>query len=128
MDPTILISDDEPAIAAALTRLARREGLGTLVDTTADNVLTLAREHHPAVILLDVNQRQDGRDLLAALKADERTRDIKVVMVSGRDDQFTRHTCFELGADDFVAKPFDGTFMARIARLAHVAAATPRAG
>ena len=73
----------------------------------------------PEQILLDVNQPKDGRDLLAALKRDERTRDIKVMVISGRDDQFTRQTCLELGADDFQPKPFDALLMSRVARLAY---------
>ncbi len=121
--PTILISDDEPKLASALVRLARQEGLDAVVDTSGARVLELALELRPAVILLDVNQPRDGRDLLAELKRDARTRDIKVVVVSGRDDPFTRQTCFELGADDFQSKPFDAAMMSRVARLAFEAQA-----
>lgn len=126
MPPTVLISDDEPLVVSALAREAKRSGLVCVSDTTSEHVLELARKHQPAVIILDINQHQDGRDLLAQLKKDPATRDCKVIMLSGVEDQFTRHVCFELGADDYEVKPCDPTFMTRIARLA-TAAARPAA-
>ncbi len=116
--PVVLISDDEPLIVSALAREAKRSGLTCISDTTSERVLELARQHRPAVIILDINQHNDGRDLLAQLKQDPATRDCKVIILSGVEDQFTRHVCFELGADDYEVKPFDPTFMTRIARLA----------
>jgi CheY-like chemotaxis protein len=123
--PVILISDDEPLVVSSLTREARRTGLVCVVDTTSQRVLELAREHRPAVIILDLLQHQDGRDLLSQLKQDPLTRASKVVILSGVEDQFTRHVCFELGAEAYEVKPVDHTFMNRVARLAGVLPATP---
>lgn len=116
--PTILISDDEPLLVSALAREGRRSGLTCITDTTAENVLALARQHHPAVIILDIFQRLDGRDLLAQLKQDPATRDCKVIILSAIEDQQMRHQCFQLGADAYEVKPFAATFMPRVARLA----------
>ncbi|XXF77008.1 response regulator [Myxococcaceae bacterium GXIMD 01537] len=116
--PVVLISDDEPLVVSALAREARRSGLTCVSDTTSERVLELARQHRPAVIILDINQHQDGRDLLARLKQDPETRDCKVIILTGVEDQYTRHVCFELGADDYEVKPVDPTFMHRVARLA----------
>jgi two-component system response regulator AdeR len=118
--PVVLIADDEPLVVSALSREARRSGLASVADTTSQHVLELARKHRPAVIILDLHQNQDGRDLLALLKKDPDTRDCKVVILSGVEDQFTRHVCFELGADAYEVKPFDHTFMTRVARMAGV--------
>lgn len=117
---TLLISDDSPLMVAALVRGAQREGFATITDTTSTRVISLAREHHPAVIVLDVHQAIDGRDLLAELKADPLTRDIKVVMLSGEEDQLTRHDCFKLGAEDYFTKPLDPLFFRRIQRIAGI--------
>jgi CheY-like chemotaxis protein len=116
--PLILISDDEPMLVAAVAREARKIGLETLADTTSD-VLALARKHQPEVILLDVRQRVDGRDLLSHLKKDPETRGLMVVMLSAVEDQFMRRVCLELGAEDYAIKPFDPSFMQKISRLAH---------
>jgi DNA-binding response OmpR family regulator len=116
--PTLLICDDDDSLARALAREAERLGLEPVVDTTSDQVEALAQTHQPAVILLDVNQKQDGRDLLAQLKKSPRTRHAKVVMLSGRDDEFLRSTCIELGAEDYEVKPPGPIFMRKIARMA----------
>jgi len=116
--PIILIADDEPRIAFAIAREASRAGLFPVTDVSSKNVLQLAKKHHPAVIILDVMQRIDGRDLLAQLKSDPETKDIKIIMLSAIEDQFTRHLCLSLGADDYAVKPFDSNFITRVARLA----------
>lgn len=118
--PTILIADDEPGVVAALAREARRAGLSYITDTSSHLVHELALKHQPAVIILDLKQHVDGRDLLATLKKDPRTKHIKVLVLSAIEDQFTRHVCLELGADDYDVKPFDPCFMSKVARLAGV--------
>jgi CheY-like chemotaxis protein len=118
MNPTILIADDEPLIVSALGRLARREGLSFISDTTSEHVLELARAHQPEVILMDVHQKIDGRDLISRLKKDPATRGLKVIVLTAVDDQFTRRLCLEIGADEYLVKPCDSSFMRRIARVA----------
>lgn len=113
---TILISDDEPEVAAALRREVNRAGLSAVIDTSSD-VVAMAKEHQPDLIVLDIHQRIDGRDLLAKLKADPETKHFKVVMLSAVEDQFMRHTCLELGAADYDVKPFDSSFIRRVVRL-----------
>lgn len=115
--PTILIADDEPLFVSALARAVRSQGFSYVTDTSAQHVLELARAHRPALIILDVNQNIDGRDLLARLKRDPDTRELSVLMVSGCDDPFTRSVCLELGAADFFYKPLDASSMTRISRM-----------
>jgi two-component system, OmpR family, response regulator AdeR len=114
--PTILVSDDEPMLVNALKREARRFGIDVLVDTKSD-VVAMALQFHPDLIVLDVHQGTDGRDLLADLKKHPDTRDVPVIMLSANEDQFLRHTCFELGALDYEVKPFDPSFLRKVARL-----------
>jgi DNA-binding response OmpR family regulator len=114
--PTILVSDDEPMLVNALKREARRFGIDVLIDTTSD-VVAMAAAHHPDLIVLDVHQGTDGRDLLADLKRHPDTKDVPVIMLSANEDQFLRHTCFELGAMDYEVKPFDPSFVRKVARF-----------
>lgn len=118
--PVILVSDDEANIITSLGRLALRYGLEVVGDTTSRDVLALAKKLRPNVIVMDIHQPIDGRDLLAQLKKDAETKDIPVVVLSAWEDQFVRHACFDLGAVDFVVKPFDSVFMRRLARLCGV--------
>ena len=120
--PVILISDDEPLMVSALAREARRQGLHFITDTSSEHVIDLARRHRPEVIILDINQRIDGRDLLSRLKKDPATRNSRVIVLTAIEDQFTRALCLQLGADDYQTKPIDSTFMQRVARLARSAA------
>jgi DNA-binding response OmpR family regulator len=115
--PTVLISDDNPLVAKALFRLMRSAGFAAMVDTTSRNVFDLAKEHQPEVIILDINQAIDGRDLLAQIKKDPATKHLRVVMLTGNDDQFTRRLCLELGADEYAIKPFDPIFAVKVARM-----------
>jgi DNA-binding response OmpR family regulator len=115
--PTVLIADDEPLVVSALARSLRRAGFSFISDTTSEHVFQLAKDHQPALIVLDIHQKIDGRDLLAQLKKDPATRDIKVVVLSGVDDQFTRVLCLELGAEDYDVKPFDFTFISKLERM-----------
>ena len=115
--PVVLISDDEPLLVAAISREAKRVGMQAVPDTTSD-VVELARTLQPDVIILDIHQKVDGRDLLARLKRDPQTQNLKVVILSANEDQFMRHLCLQLGAEDYEVKPFDPTFIRRIARLA----------
>jgi len=97
-------------------REAKKLGMTVIADTTSTKVMQLARQHRPAVILLDIRQPVDGRDILSMLKRDPETRDIKVIMLSGIEDQHTRLTCFKLGAEDYVVKPFGPTLLMNILR------------
>ena len=119
LKPTVLLSDDDPYVVSALSRVFKKEGLSFLSDTSSEKVMQMARKFHPEVIILDVHQAVGGCDLLSMLKSDPSTRDIPVIMFSGEDDQQTRHTCFELGADDYVMKPVEPTFISKIVRMAH---------
>jgi DNA-binding response OmpR family regulator len=119
--PVILISDDEPLMVSALAREARRQGLHFITDTSSEHVHDLAVRHHPEVIILDINQRIDGRDLLSRLKKDPATKNCRVIVLTAIEDQFTRALCMQLGADDYQTKPIDSTFMVRVARLARAA-------
>lgn len=115
--PTVLIADDEPLVVAALARQLRHAGLAYISDTSSEHVHELARIHQPELIILDINQHIDGRDLLARLKRDPATRHIKVLVLSAVEDQFTRHVCLELGAEDFAVKPADIGLMRKVLRL-----------
>ncbi len=115
--PRVLISDDDVLMVRSLERAARSEGFEPVSETDASHVVHLAKQVQPQVIVLDINQvNLDGRDVLAQLKKDPATRNIKVVMLTGIEDQLTRHDCLILGADDYVVKPLDPLFFVRIAR------------
>ena len=100
-----LVVDDDPAVRDLLARFLRAEGFGVLVAATGEEGLRLARQHHPALITLDVLMPGvDGWSVLSTLKSDPATADIPVVLLTILDD---RDLGFALGATDYLTKPIE---------------------
>jgi two-component system, OmpR family, response regulator RegX3 len=125
----ILIVEDERSIAEPFARLLRREGFETVLAQTAAEALDAARTTEPDLVLLDLALPDgDGRDVCRVLRAE---RDVPVIMVTARGTETDRVVGLELGADDYVVKPFSAAEV--IARIRAVlrrsarAASTPAA-
>jgi adenylate cyclase len=104
----ILVVDDDPVGRTMLTRLLEQEG--HRVDSAADGRQALERLHADLfdVALLDVLMPElDGYEVLAHMKADEVLRHIPVLMITALDDVGSAVRCIEMGADDYLLKPFD---------------------
>ena len=104
----ILVVDDEPQVVWMLQFSLEAEGYQTLSARDGRAALDEVREHHPSVVLLDIMMPvMDGwafLEELQALPAEERPR---VIVVSARSSLRDRAKAAELGADAFVAKPFN---------------------
>ncbi len=101
---TILVVDDEPKI----TRLVRDylESAGFAVTTAVDGqeAVMRARTEHPDLVILDLGlPRLDGLDVTRRLRQDG---DVPIIMLTARDDETDKLIGLELGADDYVTKPF----------------------
>jgi DNA-binding response OmpR family regulator len=104
--PRILYVEDEPSIAEPFSRALEREGFAPTVAGTAADALRLAEELQPDLVLLDLNLPDaDGRDVCRELR---RRSDVPIIMVTARDSETDRVLGLELGADDYVVKPFSG--------------------
>jgi len=117
--PRILIADDNADMRHYLARLLSEQ---YEVDTAPDgqSALQLARDRSPNLILSDVMMPQlDGFQLLAAVRGDDRTRRIPVVLLSARAGEESRIEGLQAGADDYLVKPFSAReLLARVgARL-----------
>ena len=120
----ILIVEDEASIAEPFARLLRREGFETTVAATAADALVAARDTEPDLVLLDLALPDgDGRDVCRVLRAE---RDVPVIMVTARGTETDRIVGLEIGADDYVVKPFSGAEV--IARIRAVLRRAGRAG
>jgi DNA-binding response OmpR family regulator len=104
----ILVVDDEPQVVWMLQFSLEAEGYQTLSARDGRAALDEVREHHPSVVLLDIMMPvMDGwafLEELQAIPAEERPR---VIVVSARSSLRDRAKAAELGADAFVAKPFN---------------------
>jgi DNA-binding response OmpR family regulator len=106
--PTLLLVDDE-RISLRMLEAALDTGDYTLLTTTDPvEALTLACEHRPHLLLLDVVMPgMDGFTLCQQLRAEARTKDIPVIFLSSLQDPADRVRGLELGAVDFISKPFN---------------------
>jgi DNA-binding response OmpR family regulator len=124
----VLIVEDEEAIAAPLTEALGREGFRTETAGTLADGLRIAREQRPDLVLLDVMLPDgSGFELLRELRSDGR---VPVIMLTARGDEADRVLGLELGADDYVVKPFSAReLVARIRAVLRRASAlaTPAA-
>ncbi|MBS2015097.1 MAG: diguanylate cyclase [Deltaproteobacteria bacterium] len=116
MPGTVLAIDDSPEVLAVLTLRLQQEGLIVMTTTDWKEGIALARVHGPDVILLDVCMpEQSGLDVCRRLKSDPSTADIPVIFLTAKDDVDTKIHGFDLGASDYVTKPFHpGELRARV--------------
>jgi phosphoserine phosphatase RsbU/P len=109
----LLVVDDNEDNRYMLTRRLEREGYTNL--TTASDgreALDLLRRHRFDLVLLDIMMPEmDGYQVLEHLKADPRLRDLPVIMISAVDEIESVIRCIELGAEDYLPKPFNATIL-----------------
>ncbi len=109
MNPTftLLIVDDEKQNRALLTELLQ-EDHRIILAKDGKQALERAREHRPDLILLDVLMPEmDGYAVIRALKNDDQTRDIPVIFITALDSAGDEERGLELGAVDYISKPFN---------------------
>jgi two-component system alkaline phosphatase synthesis response regulator PhoP len=103
--PRILIVDDEPEIVRGLEDNLRFEGYQTCAATDGETALALAAREAPDLILLDLMMpRVSGWEVCRSLRA--RGIDVPIIMLTARGAESDRVRGLELGADDYLAKPF----------------------
>jgi len=112
--PRILIVDDEPEMVRGLEDNLRFEGYQTLAATNGKEGLALALREAPDLVVLDIMMPElSGWDVLRALR--QRGVDVPVILLTARGEEVDRVLGLELGADDYVTKPFSlREFLARV--------------
>ncbi len=104
---TILLIDDDEMIRAIFGTALERFGYRTIVAASGGEALELARKHLPELILSDINMPGiDGCTLLQSLRADRELATKQIVLMTGSRAEPMQRRSMELGADDFLLKPF----------------------
>ena len=106
MADTVLIVDDDESVQTMLYKVIRSNGLNAEIASGGEEALKLASRHHFDLILLDVNMPgMDGFQVVQQL----RSRDIRtpIIIVSGRQEDYDTLYGLDIGADDYVTKPFN---------------------
>jgi len=104
MPARILVVDDETAVTDLLAYNLRKAGYETLLAADGREALRLARQSNPDLILLDLMLPEvDGLDVCRELR---KTSEMPVIMLTARGEEIDRVVGLELGADDYICKPF----------------------
>jgi DNA-binding response OmpR family regulator len=105
---TILVADDDPDILELVGFRLEQAGHVTVRASDGARALELAREHPPSLCVLDVLMpKLNGFEVLRALREDERTRSVPVIMLTASVQDRDVARGFEVGADDYMRKPFN---------------------
>lgn len=117
--PRVLVVEDERDVAELIRYNLGKEGYEVVVVSTGSDAVKQARDMRPDVVLLDIMIPQlNGWEVCRRLKRDPATKSIPVIMVTGRVEEGDKVLGFEMGADDYVTKPFSTReLLARIRAL-----------
>ena len=101
----ILVIEDDRATRKALQQLFEPEGFGVEVAQTGPEGLEMFRQSHPAFVILDLGLPQlGGQEVCRAIRKE--SEDVPILVLTGSSDEISRVLLLELGADDYVTKPF----------------------
>jgi len=104
---TILVVEDDPEIQDLLAHYLRKEGFAPILAADGEAALSKARKEKPDLILLDILlPKADGLEVLRAVRSDANLARTPVVMLTAKGDETDRVIGLELGADDYIPKPF----------------------
>ncbi|MDF9408883.1 response regulator transcription factor [Pelotomaculum isophthalicicum JI] len=105
--PLVLVVDDEVNILQLLKYNLVKEGFQVIEATNGNDAIKLTGEKTPDLIILDkMLPGMDGFDVLRILKSNRQSASIPVIMLSARDEMLDKVLGLELGADDYITKPF----------------------
>src|SRR5688500_13078585 len=102
--PTVLVVDDESIVREVVVKYLRREGFRTLEAGDGDTALELVELERPDLVVLDL--MLPGTDGLTVCRRIRARSELPVIMLTARGEEADRIVGLELGADDYVAKPF----------------------
>lgn len=123
----ILIADDNPDITDVLANYARKEELEPVIAVDGDDALIKFKEYNPCVVLLDVMMpKKDG---YAVCREIREVSDTPVIIITARGEDFERIMGLDIGADDYIVKPFSPSeVMARVRAVLRRMTKTERTG
>lgn len=103
---TIMVVDDDPNIAQLVKLYLEKEGFEVSVETRGDEAVAAFQKNPPSLMLLDI--MLPGMDGLQVCRAIRQISSIPIIMLSAKDETFDKVLGLELGADDYITKPFEG--------------------
>jgi two-component system phosphate regulon response regulator PhoB len=115
-DATVLVVDDEAPILALLKYNLEKAGYRVLQATDGEEAMTVAREEHPDIVILDwMLPSLSGIEVCRQMRRDSALANVPIIMLTAKGEEQDRVRGLEVGADDYMAKPFSpAELLARI--------------
>ena len=104
--PVIMIVDDDPNIAQLVRLYLEKDGYPTVVSSRGDEAMELFRQNPPGLMILDI--MLPGMDGWQVCRAVRQISQIPIIMLTAKDETFDKVLGLELGADEYMTKPFEG--------------------
>lgn len=106
--PTLLIVEDDVDVAEMVTAYFRAQGYDVNAVNWGEDAINACRNNHPDLIILDIRLPDiDGFEVARRLRNNQRTQDIPIIFLTEKREKADRMHGLELGADDYITKPFD---------------------
>ena len=107
LPPLALVVDDSITMRRVTQRLLERNGMRVLTAKDGIEALDLLQDHHPKIVLLDVEMpRMDGYEFAGRVRANPATAELPIIMVTSRSGEKHRARAIELGVNDYLGKPY----------------------
>jgi DNA-binding response OmpR family regulator len=121
---TVLIVEDDADIAGLIAHFLEKTGFGSEIVSDGGRALSRAKESSPDLVILDLMlPGLNGLEVCRALRADEKTATVPIIMLTARGEESERIFGLDVGADDYIVKPFSpNELMARVRALLRRAA------
>lgn len=112
---TVFLIDDESSWLQAISKILQQEGFHVIASESGEDALTRLRRQKPDLILSDVRMPvMNGFDFFEKVRSDPRLASVPFVFMSSIDDYDAKRVARELGADDYLEKPYDSSEMKTI--------------
>ena len=107
MPHSVLVVDDESSIVLSLEFIMKQAGFDVRVARDGEEALRAVAESTPELILLDVMMpKRDGYDVCQTIRANEKWKDVYIIMLTAKGRDIEQEKGMALGADDYITKPF----------------------
>ena len=119
MNNTILVADDSPTELRLVLSALGKKGYQIVTATDGEDAIEMARKHQPRLAILDIIMpKKNGFQVTRQLKTDAETSEMKVLLLSSKDQDSDKFWGMKQGADEYLTKPFDeDALLAAVARL-----------
>jgi len=110
----IVVVDDDVGLCETIKSFLEVRGFSVVCAYGGKSGFDMIKENMPDVVILDIGMPDmDGRDVLVRMKKDDATKAIPVIILTGRGEQYDRSYGIQLGADEYIPKPYDSSILLR---------------